>query len=62
MHHGQNASQGKDLIKLKSNTGTRMSVYKLAMGEFGEKKGESLLLLEQQSFAGVCQEVPWGLK
>lgn len=39
-----------------------MSVYKLAMGEFGEKKGESLLLLEQQSFAGVCQEVPWGLK
>lgn len=39
-----------------------MSVFRLAMGEFGEKNGESLLQCEQQNFAGVFQEVPWGLK
>lgn len=55
MHHGQNASKGKELIKLKNNIGTRANIYKLAMCEFRQKTEGIFLAIWAPE---ICSSLP----
>jgi len=55
MHQGQNASKGKELIKLRNNIGARANMYKLTMCEFRQKTGGIFLAICPTEF---CSSPP----